>query len=88
MYTGEVTLPHYSVKVLSPSTNKEPNPAVVEWLIREDDQLRVLIERGGVSDTLDVEVAIRVDGRTKLGDDRVGWSRSGESDPIMIEPTR
>jgi hypothetical protein len=86
VYSGDVTLPHYSVRVLSPSKNKVPDPATIEWLIREEDHFSVLIERAGQTDTLDVDVAIPVNARTKLKDDRVRWSRSNENNPIEIEP--
>ena len=87
VFTGDVAFPHYSVRVLSPSRNKIPKPTAVEWLIREDDHLRLLIESGGVSDTLDIEVALPVDRRTKLADDGVRWSRSDGTDPIEIKPS-
>jgi hypothetical protein len=86
VYRGEVTLPYYSVRVLSPSKDRKPNPVSVSWIVRERERVEVEIDRIGVVDTLAIDIAIPPNGRTKPGDDRLELRRSDGSLSIDIEP--
>jgi hypothetical protein len=44
LFTGLIELPHYSVRVLSPSKNKNSQPINVSWLDKTDDHFSVEIE--------------------------------------------
>jgi hypothetical protein len=86
LYSGTVDLPHYSVKVLSPSVDGTEQPVGVRWLTRDSDHIQVEITRGNNVDVFDVEIAQREGPRTKLRDDRVRWSRNNSDPVIEIEP--
>jgi hypothetical protein len=86
VYSGEVTLPYYGVRVLSPSEDRNPRPVSVSWVSRDREGFTVAIDREEVVDTLKVDVDIPPDGRTKPGDDRVELHRSDGSISIEIKP--
>jgi hypothetical protein len=83
LYSGQVSLPHYSLRVLSPSEEGNANPATVEWIENDAEHLRARIVRGATTDIIDVVVAQRLDPATPLAGDVVRWSR--EADGRVIE---
>ncbi|MCG8608378.1 heparinase II/III family protein [bacterium] len=51
VFSGNVALPHYLVRVLSPSKNQNPKPVNLSWLDRQRDHITVKIEHLDASPT-------------------------------------
>lgn len=49
VFTGLVELPHYSVRVLSPSKNKKANSVAVAWLEKRPERLSLKIDHLGTN---------------------------------------
>jgi len=55
LFTGSIELPHYSVRVLSPSEDKKPQPIKVSWLDKTDDHFSIKIEHlSSIKSTIDI----------------------------------
>jgi hypothetical protein len=84
VFSGTAELPHYSLRILSPSVDGRPMPVSLEWIERDREHLRAKVVRGGVTDEIEIEVAQRLDPRTALEDDLVRWSRTEQDRVIEI----
>ncbi len=79
VYSGQVDLPHTSVRVLSPSKDKKAKPVSVSWLARQANHIRVKIEHKGMSsptqDIFDMTINPKLNTRKKTEDESGFWLR-------------
>lgn len=72
VFEGKVELPHYSLRILTPSKDKKTGEVQATWLAQESDYLSWRIDQttSGTSDFWQWWPAQRTDPRTPLEDDR------------------
>ncbi|MCZ6675147.1 MAG: alginate lyase family protein, partial [Verrucomicrobia bacterium] len=82
VFSGKVTLPHTSLRVLSPSKNKKAKPVHVSWLDRQANHIRVRIDHPdagkGTYDIFDLKPNPKLSNRIRPGDESGWWLRGVE----------
>ncbi|MCB0717869.1 MAG: alginate lyase family protein [Bacteroidetes bacterium] len=91
LFSGKITLPHTTVRALSPSHAREPVRRTLTWLEKTPEHWRLEIREDGtdVVDVLDWTQSQRVSPRLPLADDSAFWYRTvaGEVQQIVLMNT-